>query len=53
MGTPSAYIIYKSKQQHPRRDVISAGLTGCLISAGSFKFGGHSSGDEEEMYDAK
>jgi hypothetical protein len=31
----------------------SAGLFCCLIFTGSLSFGGHASGDEEEMYYAK
>ena len=53
MGTPSAYIFIKSKQRDQWNAVNSADLFGCLIHTDLSVVGGQSSGDEEEMYDAK
>ena len=53
MGMPSTYIDIKSKQYDQWNAVISADPFGCLIQTDLSMVGGQSSGDEEEMYDAK
>ena len=53
MGTPSTYIFIELKQHHQWIAVIFGDPLGCLIYAELSVVDGQSSGDEEEMYDAK
>ena len=53
MVIANTYIKYKSKQHHIMACRGSAGLDCCLIFTGLSVVGEQSSGDEEEMYDAK